>query len=76
MALVGVNTDSDPRQGWLDRRGPAQVGAEDAELSTIWTDLGATPMTYLIEPKTCTCPSGDGSLRWPYPVHPPEESQP
>ncbi|QYX54405.1 ASCH domain-containing protein [Pseudomonas sp. S07E 245] len=21
----------------------------------------------------CTCPSGDGSLRWPCPVHPPEE---
>jgi len=21
---------------------------------------------------TCTCPSGDGSLRWPCPVHPPE----
>lgn len=20
----------------------------------------------------CTCPSGDGSLRWPCPVHPPE----
>lgn len=20
---------------------------------------------------TCTCPSGDGSLRWPCPVHPP-----
>lgn len=23
-------------------------------------------------PKFCTCPSGDGSLRWPCPVHPPE----
>jgi hypothetical protein len=23
-------------------------------------------------PKVCTCPSGDGSLRWPCPVHPPE----
>lgn len=21
--------------------------------------------------KTCTCPSGDGSLRWPCPQHPP-----
>ena len=21
---------------------------------------------------TCTCPSGDGSLRWPCPQHPPE----
>lgn len=23
-------------------------------------------------PKVCTCPSGDGSLRWPCPMHPPE----
>jgi len=23
------------------------------------------------EPKGCTCPSGDGSLRWPCPQHPP-----
>ena len=73
MALVGVNADPDPWQGWLDWRRPPQVGEEDAELSTIWTDLGATPMTYLIEAKTCTCPSGDGSLRWPCPVHPPED---
>lgn len=33
-------------------------------------------MTDLIEVKTCTCPSGDGSLRWPWPVHPPKEAQP
>jgi hypothetical protein len=35
-------------------------------------------MTDLIEVKTCTCtcPSGDGSLRWPCPVHPPKEVQP
>lgn len=26
-------------------------------------------MTDMIEVKTCTCPSGDGSLRWPCPVH-------
>lgn len=24
------------------------------------------------EPTTCTCPPGDGSLRWPCPRHPPE----
>lgn len=24
-------------------------------------------------PEACTCPSGDGSLRWPCPQHPPEE---
>lgn len=33
-------------------------------------------MTDLIEPKTCTRPSGDGSLRWPCPVHPPKEVMP
>lgn len=30
-----------------------------------------TPL-YRHPPKVCTCPSGDGSLRWPCPVHPPE----
>ncbi len=25
-----------------------------------------------VEPVACTCPSGDGSLRWPCPTHPPE----
>ncbi|WP_053006662.1 hypothetical protein [Chromobacterium subtsugae] len=25
-----------------------------------------------MQPLTCTCPSGDGSLRWPCPRHPPE----
>lgn len=26
--------------------------------------------------QTCTCPSGDGSLRWPCPSHPPELADP
>jgi hypothetical protein len=26
--------------------------------------------------KLCTCPSGDGSLRWPCPSHPPEKEKP
>lgn len=30
------------------------------------------PAPASVEPKICTCPSGDGSLRWPCPVHPPE----
>lgn len=25
--------------------------------------------------KTCTCPSGDGSLLWPCPAHPPERGE-
>lgn len=32
-------------------------------------------MTDLIEVKTCTCPSGDGSLHWPCPVHPQKEER-
>jgi len=28
----------------------------------------------IAEVETCTCPSGDGSLRWPCPQHPPESS--
>ncbi|WP_047236915.1 ead/Ea22-like family protein [Chromobacterium subtsugae] len=27
-----------------------------------------------MQPLTCTCPSGDGSLRWPCPRHPPESA--
>ncbi|MGR3991434.1 hypothetical protein [Pseudomonas sp. 1121_17] len=27
------------------------------------------------EEKVCSCPIGDGSLRWPCPVHPPAEKQ-
>ncbi|WP_053074595.1 hypothetical protein [Chromobacterium sp. LK1] len=27
-----------------------------------------------MEPPRCTCPSGDGSLRWPCPRHPPESA--
>jgi hypothetical protein len=31
----------------------------------------------IIEPVAlCTCPSGDGSLRWPCPVHPPAQAKP
>ncbi|WP_114153831.1 hypothetical protein [Chromobacterium haemolyticum] len=28
----------------------------------------------VIQPPRCTCPSGDGSLRWPCPRHPPESA--
>ena len=30
----------------------------------------ATPTPQVVD-STCTCPSGDGSLRWPCPQHPP-----
>ena len=36
---------------------------------------GTKPMVvHYIDASRCTCPSGDGSLRWPCPVHPPMES--
>lgn len=76
MVLVGVDADPDTWQGWVDWRRSLQVGAENAQLPTLRTDIGAPPMTDLIEVKTCTCPSGNGSLRWPCPVHPPKEKQP
>lgn len=38
---------------------------------THWLPLPAPPTA---RPEVCTCPSGDGSLRWPCPQHPPEPS--
>lgn len=35
---------------------------------THWMPLPAAPSA---QAPQCTCPSGDGSLRWPCPVHPP-----
>lgn len=29
----------------------------------------------LVKDVPCTCPSGDGSLRWPCPSHPPEKEE-
>jgi len=54
MVLVGIDAGSDPWQGRLDWRRPLQVGAEDAQLRTLWTDIGETPMTDQIEPKNST----------------------
>ncbi|WP_288875139.1 DUF551 domain-containing protein [uncultured Kosakonia sp.] len=33
--------------------------------------LYTAPPAPVLVPKTCTCSSGDGSLRWPCPAHPP-----
>lgn len=40
------------------------------------TQLYAAPVAQQSKALTCTCPSGDGSLRWPCPKHPPEAIQP
>lgn len=33
--------------------------------------IGADPLHPATRNTSCTCPSGDGSLTWPCPVHPP-----
>ncbi|MNP21613.1 hypothetical protein D3C76_1142390 [compost metagenome] len=54
MVLVGIDADSDPWQGRLDWRRPLLVGEKDAQLRTLWTDIGETSMTNQIEPKNST----------------------
>ncbi len=44
---------------------------ENALLSDLLDSLSVAPPV-----SGCTCPSGDGSLRWPCPVHPPEANHP
>lgn len=39
-----------------------------------WNDTNLVPLLPELAPARCTCPSGDGSLRWPCPVHRPEET--
>ena len=41
----------------------------DVDRAIHYAMLAAAPKP---DPATCTCPSGDGSLRWPCPTHPPE----
>jgi len=38
--------------------------------------LIAAAIDSLTETRACTCPSGDGPLRWPCPAHPPTEVRP
>lgn len=39
----------------------------------LWVNfmLDSAPQPVAVPDKECTCPSGDGSLRWPCPAHPP-----
>lgn len=50
------------------RRELASRDAEIALLKTALMDAEAAPKQDA--PQNCTCPSGDGSLRWPCPAHP------
>ena len=64
----------------FDRIGVFRTREEvHAAIAELGLPLGWVSMTveqllpgYRMPPKICTCPSGDGSLRWPCPVHPPE----
>jgi hypothetical protein len=65
-----------PSDGALTNEGAEPAAYEclkDDAVFLSYEKLGSTrePL-YRHPPKTCTCPSGDGSLRWPCPVHPPE----
>lgn len=60
--------------GWMrdELRSKAGVCKRHAdELESAIASLSAPA-----EAQRCTCPSGDGSLRWPCPVHPPEAQPP
>ncbi|MEX5744695.1 hypothetical protein [Massilia sp. X63] len=40
------------------------------DIDAEWARMLAAAPSYPSEAQTCTCPSGDGSLRWPCPAHP------
>lgn len=48
-----------------------------ADMEAIWEGMwrAATAPVSAAPPVDCTCPSGDGSLRWPCPEHPPAGGQ-
>lgn len=49
----------------------ATLGYMAFKAGAVWLSTQRPPVPTSSTPKTCTCPSGDGSLRWPCPVHPP-----
>ncbi|WP_288648558.1 hypothetical protein [uncultured Klebsiella sp.] len=65
--------DSDPvAYAWVSRSGKKHLTRCEPEQ---WRDaVIVTPLYSHAQPApvapVCTCPSGDGSLRWPCPVHP------
>jgi hypothetical protein len=62
VAIKEVVVHADYRQLW----------AEQVEINQRLTAaLSAPQPTELTQ--VCTCPSGDGSLLWPCPTHPPEQ---
>ncbi|MGO3890127.1 MAG: hypothetical protein ACTJHW_04030 [Paenalcaligenes sp.] len=47
----------------------------EARVFSLATNAEASIYVASVPLSACTCPSGDGSLRWPCPVHPPESEQ-
>lgn len=71
---TGKRGHKDLRRDWQDMADSAgrklQMLDEDAAISKANMDALGGPAAFgLVE--RCTCPSGDGSLRWPCPAHPP-----
>ncbi len=58
-------------------RGHGHAWSKDRLVAHLWERFAVAAKA---QPKgtvgACTCPSGDGSLRWPCPLHPPEQWQP
>lgn len=73
-----VNTCNDliePKADWSFVISPVPGGAAGEYLIVPITDR----MTYdnvrlVVTTQVCTCPSGDGSLRWPCQIHPPKQA--
>lgn len=61
--------DLPPNLSWKNR----EVVALVADVRSLLVSGVLVPGGFTREP-VCTCPSGDGSLRWPCPVHPPADS--
>ncbi|MBM2500586.1 hypothetical protein JQS51_30405 [Pseudomonas aeruginosa] len=64
LILTCASLDSEKRE--MQHKWDAIIAERDAALARV-AELEKATMT---ESKICTCPSGDGSLRWPCPEHP------
>ena len=53
---------------WVLIEKPGQIDAHSSSLGAVVEPLYTTPPAAVAP--TCTCPSGDGSLRWPCQAHP------
>jgi len=61
-----IHEHSDPKPTWDDSEGMREMFMSGATVAI----AAMTPTPQVVD-STCTCPSGDGSLRWPCPQHPP-----